>query len=480
MMKKTSYRAGLSLASVLLSLMMAGQAVAAENPTATTPPPATAAATPVAAPQTAVPAAPVEPGVTLGAALAEAYRRNPVLQAARAKLRSIDENHEQAMAGFKPSLNTAADYTSTHNEFDNFTQNGDPKTLSLELTQSLYSGGSTLASVAQADNQIRAAQAQLSQAEQNVLLDAVTAYMNLVRDQQILQLNMNNEKVLGQHLTASQERFRLGDITKTDVSQAESRLARATADRIAAQASLKKSRAFFERVVGLAPLDLQKPAPLSLPLPATAQDALQSAEKNNPAIAYARYTETAAKNATRAIEGTGLPQVDLSMGMSKVYDRLSNNISSDEQFGHTIGIRATLPLYAGGAISSKVRQSKEVQNQLRMETSNTERQVQENVVSAWETLAAARAESQARQTQITAAKTALEGVQVEADFGSRTTLDLLDAEQEYLDAQVAQVGADTDQTIAAYGLLSAIGGLTARNLGLDVPVYNPESLQNNN
>ncbi len=472
----------LSLVSVLLPLMLAGQAgaVTAPPPVTSTAPVIIPTAQPPAPALTPAPPAPatVQPGVTLNAALAEAYRRNPDLQAARAQLKSIDENHAQAAAGFKPSLNTSADYTSTHAKYDTYSENSDAKTLALGLTQSLYSGGSTVAGVEQADNQIRAAQSRLLQTEQGVLLDAVTAYMNLVRDTQILQLNLNNENVLSQHLNASQERFRLGDITKTDVSQAESRLARATANRIAAESNLKKSRAFFERVIGLAPLDLQAPAVLALPLPRNADEAVQVAEKNNPAISYARYTENAAKSATRAIEGTNLPQIDLSMGVSKIYDPLSNNINSDDETAQSIGIRATLPLYTGGSTASRIRQSKQTENQLRMQTRSAERNVREDVVSAWETLAAARAESQARHTQITASKLALDGVQVEADFGSRTTLDLLDAEQEYLDAQVALVTADTDQTVASYGLLSAVGSLTAQNLGLDVPIYNPQSLQN--
>jgi outer membrane protein/adhesin transport system outer membrane protein len=409
-------------------------------------------------------------GLTLYDALAEAYQKNPDLESSRAELRSIDELYEQAIAGFKPSLSGTADYTSTYRKLDAATSNSDPKTLSLEAAQSLYSGGSTVANVSQSTNKIKAGRAKLKATEQQVFLDGVKAYMGFIRDQKIVQLSVNNENVLTNHLKASQERLKLGDITKTDVSQAESRLAKATASRISAQGALKKSYAFFEQVIGLPPANLQTPA-LTAQLPATEEEALAIAEKNNPFIVAAKYSEGAAKDSTRAVEGEILPRIDLSGSVSKIYDPFA--FSSNDEVSRAIGIRATLPLYTGGSTISRIRQSRQAENQLRMKTRSTENSVRQAVIEAWESLSAAEAESKSRQVQIDAAKVALEGVKVEAGFGSRTTLDLLDAEQEYLDAQVAYVGAETNRIIAGYGLLATVGSLTAERLNLDVPTYDP-------
>ncbi len=423
--------------------------------------------------------------LTLERALAETYLKNPDLEAARAQLRAVDESHAQAMAGFKPTVNGTAGYTSTSRSLDTGTTSSNPKALELAVTQPLYSGGSTVADVNAASNTIKAARASLQVREQTVLLDAVTAYMNLIRDQEIVQLRLNNEKVLESHLKAAQERFDLGDITRTDVSQAQSRFAASTASRIAAEGNLKSSRAFFEKVIGLppprsaavsdsgafAPARLRKPA-VKLPLPATEEEALLWAEQANPTIAYAKYAEEAATACTRSIMGENLPQVDLAGSVSKTYDPAAS--ASDDETTRAVGITMTLPLYAGGGTMSRIRQSRQTENQLRMARESAGRALRQTVIDARERLAAAEAESLALQSQIDASKLALDGVKVEADYGSRTTLDLLDAEQEYLDAQVAHVSAETDRIIAAYGLLAAVGRLTASGLQLEVPVYNAE------
>lgn len=409
-------------------------------------------------------------GFSLNDALAEAYVKNPDLEAARAKLRSVDETYTQAEAGFLPSVDGVASYTSNHRSLDAVTTRSNPKSLSIEITQSLYSGGSTVADVANADNTIKAERARLRVAEQQVLLDGVTAYMTLIRDQETAELSRNNETVLAKHLKESNTRFKLGDITKTDVSQAKSRLARATADRIAAEGNLKKSGAFFERVFGLPPDGVHKPK-VKMEFPATEDDAMAVALQKNPSLILAKYTEDAAKASTRSIEGENLPQVDLAGSLEKTYDPAQ--AAADDENTRTVELRATMPLYSGGATTSRIRQSRQTENQLRMQTLGAERAVRQAVIGARESLAVAEAESKALKTQIEAAKLALEGVKVEQHYGSRTTLDLLDAEQEYLDAQVAHISAETDRIIASYSLLAALGGLTAEGLGLNTPVYNP-------
>lgn len=402
-------------------------------------------------------------GITLRAALAEAYGKNPDIAAARAELKSIDELRIQSAAGFKPAVTAAADYTTAGRKLSTGRTGSDPKTLSLEVTQSLYSGGSTLADVQQSDSLFLAAKAKLRATEQQVFLDGVRAYMVVIRDQRIAELRLSNENVLTNHLRASRERFKLGDITKTDVSQAQSRLASAAAKRIAAAATLEKSRAFFEKIIGILPNRLKKPDE-SIVLPATKDAALALAEKNNPVLAQALHSENAAKAATRMIEGERLPTVNLTGTVEKVYNPAGVEENENTQ---SVGIRATLPLYAGGKTTSRIRQSRQVENQLRMAAQSASRAIRQSVVDAWENLSAAKAESVALQEQINAARLALEGVKVELDVGARTTLDLLDAQQEYQDAEVAFVSAETDRIIAAYALSAATGDLTAEALKLD-------------
>ena len=409
---------------------------------------------------------PESKGLTLNEALAQAYQRNPDLEAVRAELRSVDENYAQALAGFKPTVNGIADYTSTHDT----TLSTDPKTLALAVTQPIYNGGSTVAGVDQADNTIKAERAKLKVTEQQVLLAAVTAYMDFYRDQNIVQLNQSNEKVLTGRLDEAQERFKLGDVTRTDVSQAQSRLDKATADRISAEGNMKKSLATYEKVIGSLPENLQKPT-LTTRFPSTEDEAITQALQKNPSVSLAKYSEDAARATTRSIEGTNLPQIALTGSVGKVYDPTDSSTLSSENAGK-IELTATIPLYAGGSTLSKIRQSKQTENQLRMQAQSAEHVVRESVIQAWEGLAAAEAESRALQSQIDAAKLALDGVQVEMNTGTRTTLDLLDAQQEYLIAQVSYVSAETDRIVASYSLLSALGNLTAEDLKLNVPLYN--------
>ena len=406
-------------------------------------------------------------------ALAEAYLNNPELEAARAELRGVDETYAQAMSGYRPQVSGEVSYTSTHYNGDLFDSHSDPKDIALALRQPLYRGGSTQANVKVSSNQIKAQRAVLQLTEQDVLLAAVTAYMDVRRDGELVRLNLNNEKVLQEHLEASRKRFSLGDITKTDVSQAESRLANATASRVRAEGSQRASIARFERVVGQQP-----PAALPAPsyvvdAPETLDAAIALGDVQNPNIHFADYTHDAARANTRAVSGELLPQVDLTGSLGRTYDPA---LSIDEDVNTTsVGVVATIPLYTGGAVDARVRQSRQVESQRRMQRQQAARTVRQDVIDAWTELSAAEAEMQARKTQIDAAKLALDGVRIERDYGSRTTLDLLDAEQEHLDAQVAHVTAERDKIVAEYRLQAAVGELTAARLGLPVPVYNPDA-----
>lgn len=404
--------------------------------------------------------------------LAEAYLNNPELEAARAELRSVDETYAQAMAGYRPQVSGEVSYTSSRYDGDMFDSHADPKDVAIALRQPLYRGGSTDANVQASFNQIKAQRASLQLTEQDVLLAAVTVYMDVRRDGELVRLNINNEMVLREHLEASRKRFSLGDITKTDVSQAESRLANATAGRVRAEGALRASAARFEQVIGQQP-PAELPAPsYALPLPETVDAAVALGEVQNPNIHFADFSHDAARASTRAVAGELLPQVDLTGSLGRTYDpaqRLDDDVNTT-----SVGVVATIPLYTGGAVDARVRQSRQVEAQRRKQQQQAARSVRQGVVDAWTGLTAAEAEMQARKTQIGAAKLALDGVRIERDYGSRTTLDLLDAEQEYLDAQVAHVTAERDKIVAEYRVLAAVGELTAAQLSLPVPVYNPQ------
>lgn len=414
----------------------------------------------------------IMPALDFQTALAEAYRSNPDLLAARAELRSVDETYAQAMSGYRPRVNGEVSYISSHFDGDTLDSHSDPKALAIELRQPLYRGGSTQANVKVSDNRIKAQRALLRVTEQQVLLDAVTAYMDVVRDAELVRLNINNENVLDRHLEASRQRFRLGDITKTDVSQAESRLANAVAGRVRAEGAVRASRARFEEIIGLTPERLTA-ANYTVEIPSTLDDALQLSEDNNPELLFAAYTRAAAGANTRAISGELLPQIDLSGSVGRTYDpaqRIDDYVNAT-----SVGVVATIPLYTAGSVDARVRQARQVESQRRMEQQRAERAVRQNVVDAWTALTATEAEMTARKTQIDAAKLALDGVRVETDYGSRSTLDLLDAEQEYLDAQVAYVTAERNKVVALYRVLASVGDLNAARLKLAVDVYDPQS-----
>lgn len=411
--------------------------------------------------------------ISFDQALIAAYQYNPTLTAARAELRSVDETYAQAKAGYRPRLNGIADYTSSRDRGDVFDTHADAKTLAIELQQPLYRGGSTQANVRSSHNRIKAQRAVLHATEQDVLLDAVTVYMDVVRDAELLKLNANNENVLARQLDAARKRFELGDITKTDVSQSEARLANARASRITAEGNLRASKARFERVIGTAPAGALGRPVYTVNMPASVDDALAIAENKNPDLHFARFSTTAAKYATRSVTGELLPQVDFTGSIGRTYDPA---LRTDDEIDSTVvGVRATVPLYTGGGVDSRARQARQIESQRRMELHRAERAVRQEVIDAWAALTAADAEMTARKSQIDAAKLALDGVRIETDYGSRTTLDLLDAEQEYLDAQTSYVIAERNKIVALYRVMASIGELTAEDLGLDVAVYDPKA-----
>jgi len=413
-------------------------------------------------------AAPVAQAETLTDALAAAYTSNPTLAAQRAALRATDENLAQSLSGYRPTVSVTGAWGQKRVESRSA---GDvslgQRTANLSVDQPIYSGGRTASGTERVERLIRAGRAQLDGVEQNILLSVATGYMNVLRDQAVLDLNINNVEVLKKQLQATRDRFQVGEITRTDVAQAEARLAGAISQRVQSGGNLSLARAAYQSVVGTAPGQLEKPSPLE-GMPEDQALALELALENNPDLRLAQHNEAASKHAIRTAYGALLPTVSLSGDLTKAEDATSRGSSTDSAF---IGFTVSVPIYQAGGAYSTLRQSRYLNSQQRILVERAHRVLRERVTQAWERLVTSRATKSARASQVRAAKIALEGVQQELAVGSRTTLDVLDAEQELLDGQVALVAAERDEFVATFDLVAAMGGLTAESLGLQVPVY---------
>ncbi len=414
--------------------------------------------------------------MTLQDALAAAYVSNPTLNAQRAAVRATDENVPQALSGWRPSVSVEASTGKQVIESSSLRSTGDrevgtmPDSYSVTVQQPIFNGFGTVNAVDAAESQVLAARGQLTAVEQQVLLSAAEAYVNVLREMSVLELNVNNEQVLRRQLEATQDRFEVGEITRTDVSQAESRLAGAVAGRLAAEGNLKSARAVFERVVGLPPENLEWPGDFSEKLPPSLADAIERALSEQPQVIAARHGAEAALNNVGVVRSELLPSVALQANASRAY-----NNSTHDSFSHSQSIMAvvSMPLYQSGGTWSRLRQAKHSAGQARIQVDEALQETRASTVQAWEGLQAARAQIESLTAQVDASQVALEGVQREAQVGARTVLDVLDAEQELLNARVNLVGARRDERYAAYQLLSALGQLTADGLGLPVTVYDP-------
>ena len=409
---------------------------------------------------------------TLEEALANAYATNPTIEAQRAQLRATDEQVPQALSGYRPTLQATVNAGLSHQDTRLASGASTDRSLrqrggNVSVAQPLYSGGRVDSGVKRAEALVQAQRANLLTTEQTVLLDGATAYLDIVRDQAVVDLNVNNEQVLRRQLDASQDRFNVGEITRTDVSQAQSRLSRAISDRIQAEGTLSASRAVYARVIGASPGRLEAPR-LSFDLPASRGEAIELSQSNNPNVVAAEFSESASRNAVDQVRGEMLPSVNLRSTLSRNYGASALIDRSDNG---SVSAEVTIPLYQAGATASRVREARHTVNQRRIQIEEARRQTVENAIRAWEGLTTARSTIQSRQSQVRASGIALEGVRQEALVGSRTILDTLDAEQELLDARVQLVQAQRDETVAAFSLLATVGQLTARSLNLPVQHY---------
>lgn len=413
---------------------------------------------------------------TLQEAMALAYANNPTLQAARAQLRAVDENVPQALAGWRPTvqLNGSAGTLSSNVTPDvgpRRSADRDPLSISAGVTQPLYRGGRTVAQTSRAENQVLAQRARLFATEQQVMQEVVNAYVAVIRDSEEVRLNTNNEQVLTRQLQATNERFRVGEITRTDVAQAESRLAGARASRADAEGRLQIARATFTRLVGQPPQRLTPPQPLRPPVQ-SARDAGTLAAQNNPNVVAALFDEAAARDQINVQFAALLPQVSVT---AQSFRNDNPQQGTDRITGNQVTANLVVPLFQGGAEHAAVRQARQQAQQARQVVEDQRRSATQQATQAYETLMANRAAVESVRAQIRAAEIALDGVQREAVVGSRTTLDVLNAEQELLNARVSLVRALANVITSSHSLASAVGRLTARDLNLPVQLYDMEA-----
>jgi len=421
-------------------------------------------------------------GQTLQEALAMAYSNNPTLQAARANLRAVDENVPQALAGWRPTVQITGSAGQQTSSAVGTPNTGGPRQVSPwrsrditavqgTVTQPLYRGGRTTAQTRRAENQVLAQRARLYATEQQVLQDTVNAYVQVIQLQEEVRLNTNNVQVLTRQLQATNERFRVGEITRTDVAQAESRLAGAIATRSDSEGRLQQARATFTRVIGQPPQRLVPPQPLRAVVNTT-QEASAVAAQNNPNVVAALFDEASARDNVDIQFSNLLPQVSLNGSVFRQDNQTTDGL---RQNGTQLTANLTVPLYQGGAEYSLVRQARQQAQQARQVVEDQRRTASQQATQAFETLVSARAQVEANRSQIRAAEIALDGVQREAIVGSRTTLDVLNAEQELLNARVALVRGLAAVITASHNLASAVGRLTARDLALPVELYDMEA-----
>lgn len=413
---------------------------------------------------------------TLTEALAYAYVNNPQLAAQRASLRATDESVPQALANWRPTVNfsSQAGYSragiatgapGTNTQFSSFVN----RQLDLQVTQPVYRGGRTEAQTRQAIDTVQATRAQTMAVETTVFQAVAQGYLDVVRDQTLVEVARNNEEVLRKQLEATRDRFRVGEVTRTDVAQAESSLAQATAQRINAEGTLQTSRAEYTRAVGHPPGRLMQPRERPA-LPANREEALSLAAGANPNVIAASFTERAARDNVALIRGQLLPQISIVGDLNRTYSP-SITLQNSREDTAAVSLRMTMPLYEGGAIYSQTRQAEQTVGQRRSQVDDARRQAVQTATQNWETLQAARAAIASFGTAVRAAQIALAGTQQEALVGSRTVLDVLIAEQQLFTTQSQLVTAQHDAALAEFNLAAATGRLIAPDLKLPVKLY---------
>ena len=409
---------------------------------------------------------------TLEGALSRAYRANPTLNASRATTRYTDENVAIAQSGYRPSVDLSADIGVSHSEGIvagiNYNRTTKPGGAGLTVTQSLFNGFRTDNNVRRAESTVLSQRESLRFTELTVLYNAVQAYMNVLSNTATLELNRNNVEVLEEQLRQTRDRFNVGEVTRTDVAQAEARLAGARSQVSAAESALRTSIGIYRQNIGVEPRSLAPGRPLDRFVPASLDVAISTGLQEHPQIISAIHALDAAESQVKVLEAQLYPQVTVQGSVAQRYD---SQFPGDNAVSASVLGRVTIPIYEGGQVYAQVRQQKELVGQYRVQVEQVRDQVRAQIVDFWGRLEAAKAQVIAAQAQVQANEVALNGVREEARVGQRTTLDVLNAQQELLTSRVNLIVAQRDRVIFSYGVVQAIGQLTARFTSLPVEPY---------
>jgi outer membrane protein len=431
---------------------------------------------------------------TLADAIALAYQTNPTLQAQRATQRALDESYVQARSGWRPTLSAQGSGTWLETRTPRaaggglIDTNGDgiPDAVgrgvmqrnsgfgAFNLTQPIWTGGRTAAAVTAAEGDILSGRENLRRVEAQVILTVIQGYVDVRRDQEAVRIRLENVNVLQRQLEESKARFDVGEITRTDVAQSQSRLAAAQALLQSAQAQLAVSRANYAAVVGQNPGELAAEPSLAYLLPANADDAFAVAEKFNPALRAQEFAEQASRARIAQARADRMPSLAArgTLGWSGPADPFDQHLYSTNI---TVQGVFTVPLFTGGLTSSRIRQSVERNNTDRINIETQRRAVLQTVTQAWNQLVAARANIDSTSESVRAADIAAKGTREEQKVGLRTTLDVLNAEQELRNDELTEVAARHDEYLAAATVLSSMGRLEAKDLLPAMHKYDPQS-----
>jgi outer membrane protein len=408
---------------------------------------------------------------TLQDAIAMAYQQNPTLARARAQQRATDEQYVQTRSQFGPSLSlsTGITYNDRPQDFAGDRAFGN---LGVTASQNLFGSGGLTANINAAKAQVDAGQQSLRSAESTLLLNVISVYTAVRRDQEALQISQDNYTILKQQLDQTQAQFEAGQLTRTDVAQSQARLSGASASLASAQAQLDSDRADYIAIVGQAPVALD-PVPDLPGMPKDFDGALKTAEQNNPDLQAAQYAADAAGDRVKAARSEFGPKVGLSVssGQTGVAGHLGNFADTEAT---SVSARLSIPLFSAGLNGSRVREAAEDETAQKLTVEETRRKVVSTTSQAWSNMLAARSAVASTQEEVKAAQVAAEGVKTEQQVGLRTNIEVLNAEQELKSAQLDLVNAQRNQYVAAAQLLSVTGGLTAQALAPSTPVYDPK------
>ncbi len=424
---------------------------------------------------------------TIETALAKAYQNNPQLNAQRAIVRQADEGVPQALSGYRPTISANAsvgrEYTDTKQQIPPIPPNlpngisfeakglSTPTSVGLSGTQTLFNGERTANSVRKAESQVSASRETLRMMEQSVLLAAATVYMDMSRDTANLQVQQNNVRVLDRTLQDTRNRFNAGQVTATDVAQAEAQLAAGQATLHAAESTLMTTRANYRRIIGVEPAGLSPASPVDRLAPSTLNAAVALGIQENPSVTAALYGVDVAQLQVKIAEGALWPTL---VGQYSIQNQYEPQLLTPHLFTNTVALNLSIPIYQGGAEYSAIRLDKEAVDQQRLDVDQVRDQTRADVVQAWGQLQAAKAQVEAATRENEAAARALTGVRNEAMAGQRTTQDVLNAEQALVNARQSLIVAQHDRVVASYSLLSAVGRLSVNELHLPVTIYDPQ------